>query len=138
QTGRHDLVENCPTKRTSFDLCDFTYALNPAEGSAIIIAGQAAPEMQRLSMERVPPIAATALLFSCVTALAAPPSYSLSDHPSQDGRCIGDNGAGDLDRSEQICLKQVGKLARRTGPELQLKFRNGLVLLSQEVAGTDR
>ncbi|WP_229195853.1 hypothetical protein [Bradyrhizobium acaciae] len=51
--------------------------------------------------------------------------YAFSDHPSQDGRCIGDHGAGDLDRSEKACLEQVGELARRIGPGLQLTFRNG-------------
>jgi hypothetical protein len=69
---------------------------------------------------------ATTVLFSCATALAAPPKYSLSDHPSQDGRCTGDNGVGDLDRSEQACLEQIGELAQRVGPALQLKFRNGV------------
>jgi hypothetical protein len=57
---------------------------------------------------------------------AAWPPYSISDHPSQDGRCVGDNGVGDLDRSEEACLEQVGELAQRVGPGLQLKFRNGL------------
>ena len=66
------------------------------------------------------------VLFSCVMALAEPPPFSLSDHPSQDGRCIGDTGVGDLDRSERACLEQVGELARRIGPGLQLKFRSGL------------
>jgi len=51
--------------------------------------------------------------------------YSFSDHPSQDGRCVGDHGVGDLDRSEKACLEQVGELARRVGPGLQLNFRNG-------------
>jgi len=59
-----------------------------------------------------------------VGALAAVP-YSFSDHPSQDGRCVGDHGVGDLDRSEKACLEQVGELARRVGPGLQLNFRNG-------------
>jgi hypothetical protein len=70
-------------------------------------------------------IAATTAFLSCATALADPPKYSLSDHPSQDGRCIGDKGVGDLDRSERACLEQVSKLARRVGPGLQLKLRNG-------------
>jgi hypothetical protein len=60
-----------------------------------------------------------------VTAYAASP-YSFSDHPSQDGRCIGDRGVGDLDRSEKACLEQIDKMAQRVGPGLQLKFRNGL------------
>jgi hypothetical protein len=68
-------------------------------------------------------IAAAAASFA-VNAFAAMP-YSLSDHPSQDGRCVGDHGAGDLDRSETACLEQVGELARRVGPGLQLNFRNG-------------
>ncbi len=75
---------------------------------------------------RVALVAAMTALFSCVIALAEPPPFSLSDRPSQDGRCIGDKGVGDLDRSEQACLEQVGDLARRIGPGLQLKFRSGL------------
>jgi hypothetical protein len=58
------------------------------------------------------------------TALAAPP-FSFSDHPSQDGRCVGDNGVGEIDRSEIACLKQIADIAERVGPGLQLKFRNG-------------
>jgi hypothetical protein len=75
---------------------------------------------------RVSATATAAMLFWCATAAAAPPKYSLSDHPSQDGRCIGDRGSGDLDRSERVCLEQTKGLAKRAGPALQLKFRNGL------------
>jgi len=77
-------------------------------------------------MIRVVIVATTVVFFPCATAFADPPKYSLSDHPSQDGRCIGDKGVGDLDRSEQACLEQIGELAQRVGPGLQLKFRNGL------------
>jgi hypothetical protein len=73
---------------------------------------------------RLPIAAAAASLLFNANAFAATP-YSFSDHPSQDGRCIGDHGVGDVDRSEKACLKQVGELARRVGPGLQLKFRNG-------------
>jgi hypothetical protein len=68
-------------------------------------------------------------LFWCATASADPAKYSLSSHPSQDGRCIDDNGVGDLDRSERACLAQIGEFAQRVGPGLQLKFRNGLTRL---------
>jgi hypothetical protein len=68
-------------------------------------------------------IAATTALFDA-NAFAVT-RYSFSDHPSQDGRCIGDSGVGDIDRSEKACLEQVGELAKRVGPGLQLKFRNG-------------
>jgi hypothetical protein len=68
----------------------------------------------------------TAFLVWCAAASAAPPKYSLSDHPSQDGRCFGDKGSGDLDRSESFCLKQIAEMAQRAGSGLQLKFRNGL------------
>ena len=68
--------------------------------------------------------AATASVLFDSRAIAATP-YSLSDHPSQDGRCVGDNGVGDVDRSEKACLDQVGDLARRVGTGLQLNFRNG-------------
>lgn len=67
--------------------------------------------------------AAVSLLFDA-SAIGATP-YSLSDHPSQDGRCVGDNGVGDIDRSEKACLEQVGDLAWRVGTGLQLNFRNG-------------
>ena len=77
-------------------------------------------------MIRVAITAAAAILSSLAAASATPPNYSLSDHPSQDGRCIGDKGVGDLDRSEQACLEQISELAQRVGPGLQLKFRNGL------------
>ena len=77
-------------------------------------------------MIRAAIVAATAALLSCTTALADPLTSSLSDHPSRDGRCIGDKGIGDVDRSEQACLDQVSELARRAGSGLQLKFRNGM------------
>jgi hypothetical protein len=77
-------------------------------------------------MIRVAISATIAVLFSFASASAVPPTYSSLDHPSQDGRCIGDNSVGDLDRSERACLKQTGELAQRVGPGLQLKFRNGL------------
>jgi hypothetical protein len=65
-------------------------------------------------------------LSACTTALAEHPAYSVSDRPSQDGRCVGDHGVGDLDRSEQACLAQIGDMVERHGPGLQLKFRNGI------------
>jgi hypothetical protein len=77
-------------------------------------------------MIRVAAFATAVVLVSCVAALTNPPEYSVSNYPSQDSRCVGDKGAGDLDRSEQACLGQIGELAQRTGPALQLKFRNGL------------
>src|ERR1700712_5131771 len=58
-------------------------------------------------------------------ATSAAPPYSFSDHPSQDGRCTGDHGVGDIDRSESACLAQVGEIAQRIGPGLQLKFGTG-------------
>jgi len=82
---------------------------------------------QEIAMSRVVIVATALVLFSATTAaLAEPREYSLSERPSQDGRCIGDTGVGDLDRRELACLEQVGALARRAGPGLQLKFRNGL------------
>jgi hypothetical protein len=66
------------------------------------------------------------ILLSCATASADGAPYSFSDHPSRDGRCVGDNGVGEIDRSEQACLNQIGEMAERHGPGLQLKFRNGL------------
>ena len=77
-----------------------------------------------MTLIRLAIAAAAASLLLDATALAGPP-YSFSDHPSQDGRCIGDNGVGDIDRSEKACLEQVGELAQRVGPGLQLNFRNG-------------
>src|SRR4051794_8787191 len=69
-------------------------------------------------------VTVTAALVAGATSAAATP-YSFSDHPSRDGRCIGDNGVGDTDRSENACLAQIGETAQRIGPGLQLKFGNG-------------
>jgi hypothetical protein len=69
-------------------------------------------------------VTAAAILLNGATAALATP-FSFSDHPSQDGRCIGDAGVGDIDRSEEACLVQISGIARRVGPTLQLKFGNG-------------
>lgn len=74
-------------------------------------------------MARFVIVTAAALVVGTTSAAATP--YSFSDHPSQDGRCIGDNGVGDIDRSESACLAQIGGTAQRIGPGLQLKFGNG-------------
>lgn len=68
-------------------------------------------------------VTAAAFLLGVTTATAAP--YSFSDDRSQDGRCIGDDGVGDIDRSENACLAQIGGIAQRIGPGLQLKFGTG-------------
>jgi hypothetical protein len=70
-------------------------------------------------------VIATAAALVAGAASAASTPYSFSDHPSQDGRCIGDNGVGDIDRSESACLAQIGEIAQRIGPGLQLKFGTG-------------
>jgi hypothetical protein len=62
---------------------------------------------------------------ACAVAFSQNAPYSLSDHPSQDGRCKGDAGVGDIDRSEKACLAQVADIAERHGGSLQLKFGNG-------------
>ncbi|SCB55856.1 hypothetical protein GA0061098_10579 [Bradyrhizobium shewense] len=67
--------------------------------------------------------AVASYLFDANASAGVP--YSFSDHPSQDGCCVGDQGVGEIDRSEKACLAQVGELAQRVGPGLQLKFRNG-------------
>ncbi|TWB98189.1 hypothetical protein FBZ93_106148 [Bradyrhizobium macuxiense] len=79
--------------------------------------------MKRRLVQLVIAAAAACLLIDGAAFAGVP--YSFSDHPSQDGRCIGDHGIGDLDRSEKACLEQVAELAQRIGPGLQLKFRNG-------------
>jgi hypothetical protein len=79
---------------------------------------------KEVSLIRFAIVMAAAVLLNDATALAASP-YSFSDHPSQDGRCVGDKGVGDIDRSENACLEQIGEMARRVGPSLQLKLRNG-------------
>jgi hypothetical protein len=79
---------------------------------------------KEISLTRFAIVTAAVLLISATVAVAAP--YSFSDHPSQDGRCTGDRGVGEIDRSERACLEQIGELAQRVGPRLQLKFRNGL------------
>lgn len=71
-------------------------------------------------------LAILTVIISSTAALADPLNPLLPNHASQDGRCLGDNGVSDLDRSEQACLDQVGELAQRRGPRLQLNFRNGL------------
>ncbi|WP_210202716.1 hypothetical protein [Bradyrhizobium sp. SK17] len=58
-------------------------------------------------------------------AAVADSTYPPQDRPSRDGRCTGDNGVSDFDRSEKACLAQVGELARRAGSSLELKFRDG-------------
>ncbi|MGJ4951908.1 hypothetical protein [Bradyrhizobium sp. HKCCYLS20291] len=67
---------------------------------------------------------ATLCCFAGGAAHAERPAFAIVDHPSQDGRCIGDNGTGDLDRSETACLAHVPELAQRRGAALQLTFRN--------------
>ncbi|WP_439401988.1 hypothetical protein ACNJYA_02705 [Bradyrhizobium sp. DASA03068] len=76
------------------------------------------------SLIRLATIATFAFFLIYATASAGVP-YSFSDHPSQDGRCVGDQGVGEIDRSEKACLAQVGDLAQRVGLGLQVKFRNG-------------
>jgi hypothetical protein len=51
--------------------------------------------------------------------------YAQTAHPSQDGRCRGDPGKADTDRSEKACLAQLTGLATRQSNALRLKFRNG-------------
>ncbi|GLH81452.1 hypothetical protein SSBR45G_63610 [Bradyrhizobium sp. SSBR45G] len=58
-------------------------------------------------------------------AHAERPAFAVVDQPSQDGRCNGDNGKGDLDRSEAACLEQIPDLAQRRDGALKLTFRNG-------------
>jgi hypothetical protein len=53
------------------------------------------------------------------------PAYAMSKHPSQDGRCRGDTGAADLDRSEKACLAQLTGIATRQGNALRVKLQNG-------------
>jgi hypothetical protein len=71
------------------------------------------------------------LAFIALALLATPavaresPGYSLTDHPSQDGRCRGDGGSGELDRSEKACLEQLSGIAMRQGATLHLTFQDG-------------
>ena len=81
-------------------------------------------ERKEISLIRFVIATAAAILLAGATAAMAAP-YTFSDHPSQDGRCIGDNGVGDIDRSENACLAQIGEIAQRIGPGLQVKFGNG-------------
>jgi hypothetical protein len=50
---------------------------------------------------------------------------SFSAHPSRDGRCRGDTGLGDKDRSEKACLEQLTGIVTRQGESLRLTFQNG-------------
>ena len=71
------------------------------------------------------------LAFVAVALLAGPAvtqerqAYSVSNHPSQDGRCRGDSGSGDLDRSEKACLEQLTGVAIRQGETLHLTLQDG-------------
>jgi hypothetical protein len=49
----------------------------------------------------------------------------MSAHPSQDGRCEGDTGKADLDRSEEACLAQLKGVASRNGKMLNIVLRDG-------------
>jgi len=69
--------------------------------------------------------AAAIVMINAWAAVAAP--FSFSEHPSQDGRCVGDKSVGEIDRSENGCLAQIGGIALREGPGLQLRFRNGKI-----------
>ncbi|MGJ4891784.1 hypothetical protein ACQR1Y_26590 [Bradyrhizobium sp. HKCCYLRH3099] len=57
-------------------------------------------------------------------AHAERPAFSIVDRPSQDGRCVDDQGRGDLDRSEPACLAQIPDVAQRSGATLKVTFRN--------------
>ncbi|MGC2775817.1 MAG: hypothetical protein WA418_09300 [Bradyrhizobium sp.] len=74
---------------------------------------------------RAAALASFVCLVSSPVASADRPPFSVVDQPSQDGRCIDDTGAGDLDRSETACLAQIRDVAQRNGSGLKLAFRNG-------------
>jgi hypothetical protein len=71
---------------------------------------------------------AFSLSFLLVSLLAGP-ATSLDQlaaaHPSQDGRCRGDTGSGDTDRSEKACLAQLAGIVTRQGDTLRLTLKNG-------------
>ena len=48
--------------------------------------------------------------------------YAATAHPSQDGRCRGDPGKADLDRSEKAGLAQLTGIATRQSKSLRLKL----------------
>jgi hypothetical protein len=67
-----------------------------------------------------------------VTCLLAGPAaaedfipYSVTAHPSQDGRCRSDTGKADLDRAEKACLAELSGIATRQAKTLRLKLQNG-------------
>lgn len=71
-------------------------------------------------------------LFVALSSLAGPATAqqelardSFSAHPSQDGRCQGDAGHGDLDRSEKACLAELTGIVIREEDTLRLTLRNG-------------
>ena len=72
-----------------------------------------------------------ALCFVAASSLANPAAaqdflpYAVSATPSQDGRCPGDGGKADLDRSENACFAQLPAIASRQGSALRVKFRDG-------------
>lgn len=69
--------------------------------------------------------AAISLLVSSAGAQQEIPRYSFSAHPSQDGRCQGDTGHGDTDRSEAACLVELPAIASRQGDALRITLQNG-------------
>jgi hypothetical protein len=70
-------------------------------------------------------LVAVSLLAGSAKAQQEFPPHSFSAHPSQDGRCRGDTGQGDTDRSEKACLEQLIGIAARVGESLRLTFQNG-------------
>ena len=85
-----------------------------------------------MSLIRLPSRSLCCVVLSAISLLADPasaqqeiPRYAFSAHPSQDGRCRGDTGHGDTDRSEKACLAELTGVATRDGDTLLLTFRNG-------------
>jgi hypothetical protein len=97
------------------------------------------PGLKAMTINRV-----LILFLVAISWLAGPaaaqdrPPYAVSDHPSQDGRCRGDTGAADLDRSEKACLQQLTGIATRQGKALRLKFPNGGRVYKNRSAGCEQ
>lgn len=85
-----------------------------------------------MSLIRQPSRSLCCVVLSAISLLADPasaqqeiPRYAFSAHPSQNGRCRGDTGHGDKDRSESACLVELAGVATRQGDTLQIKLKNG-------------
>jgi hypothetical protein len=71
------------------------------------------------------PLVIVSLLVGPAMAQRELSANSFTALPSQDGRCRGDTGRGDKDRSEEACLQQLTGVVTRQGDSLRVTFQDG-------------